>query len=250
MKKCYLLLFLPFIYLIMFTQAIASDNEATQYNKLKNSIDAAITKFEQTNSQRWSFTVSRFENEEGDITRSVEHYNPHAATPWQLIKTNGQSPTSAQIKRFTDKKSKQNNAPDKKERISMPLRKFVDLESLTLICEDESTMVVDYNVHIKKLGDDAIGKLRGTLVYNKSLHFIETLSIVNTADFSPMISANITDLALSFNFINNAGSILLKQNKMNMKGTFAYFTQINETSTDHYTDYQLLPTQHAPDISH
>jgi hypothetical protein len=52
-----------------------------------------------------------------------------------------------------------------------------------------------------------------------------------------MFTANITDLAINFTFSHINGAVLTKQNEMKMKGSFAYFTEINETSLDRFSDY-------------
>ena len=67
--------------------------------------------------------------------------------------------------------------------------------------------------------------------------FIDTISIWNREDFSPVLSANITDLMVTFSFIEINGAVLNKQNEMKMKGRFAYFTTIDETSLDTYSEY-------------
>jgi hypothetical protein len=100
-------------------------------------------------------------------------------------------------------------------------------------------MVMAFNVYIKKLGKDSIGKLQGQLIYQKEQQFIEKISIWNNAEFSPMLTAKISDLAITFTFLDINGAILAKQNemKMKMKGSFAYFTDINETSIDNFSEY-------------
>ena len=77
----------------------------------------------------------------------------------------------------------------------------------------------------------------------KDKQFIEKISIWNNAEFSPMFTANITDLAVTFTFLEIDGAVLAKQNEMKMKGSFAYFTEINETSLDSFSDYAYQGTQ-------
>ena len=52
-----------------------------------------------------------------------------------------------------------------------------------------------------------------------------------------MLTANIAEFSLAFTFFHINGSVLVKQNEMKMKGSFAYFTEINETSLDSFSDY-------------
>jgi hypothetical protein len=71
-----------------------------------------------------------------------------------------------------------------------------------------------FNVSIKKMGKDSRGKLQGKLVSQKGNQFIEKIPTWNNAEFSPMFTANITDLALTFTFVHINGAVLVKQNEM------------------------------------
>lgn len=215
----------------------AAEKTTAELVSLKEKVNRAIMKVEQTERELWSYKISRFEDEEGDISSSIEHYSPQAIEPWLLKQINGQLATKKQIKNFAKKKQEQSNSNKPGDNIQLRLRELIDQESLSLISTDEKNIVMAFNVHIKKLGKDSNGKLQGTLTYQKEKQYIEKISIWNNEDFSPMLTANITDLALTFTFLNINGAVLAKQNEMKMKGSFAYFTEINETSLDIYSDY-------------
>src|SRR5690606_33433731 len=55
-------------------------------------ISRAITDFEQRGRADWSYRVSRYENEEGQISSSIELFEPTKATgqQWTLLSLNGQ----------------------------------------------------------------------------------------------------------------------------------------------------------------
>ncbi len=215
----------------------AADNTTAELASLKEKMHRAIIKVEQTQKKLWSYQVSRYENEEGDITSSIEQYSPQSSSPWFLKKINGKSPSKKQITKFVKKMQEQNYPQQQENNIQLPLRKLINSESLTLVSSDDEYVVMAFNVYIEKLGKDAMGKLQGELVYQKDKQFIEEITVWNNADFSPMFTANITDLALTFSFVNIGGAVLAKQSEMKMKGSFAYFTAINETSLDSYSDY-------------
>ena len=118
------------------------------------------------------------------------------------------------------------------------LREIINIESIRFIEENKNHIKMVFDVTLKKLGDDATGKLHGKLFYNKQHQFIEQIMIENNAAFSPMFTAKITDLTLTFSFVHINQSVLPLQQDMVMKGSFAYFTEINETSTDCYSGYQ------------
>lgn len=205
---------------------------------LKQKVSQAITKLEQTKRQHWAYQVNRYENEEGDVTSSIEQYMPASELEksWQLIRINGAKPTEKQVKKFIEKKQEQ--AEEQGNNFSIALRELINSESLQFIEESESHLEIGFDVYIDKLGKGSKGKLQGRLSYNKQLKFIENITIVNNDEFSPAFSANITDFKLTFSFISINDSILPQQQDMVMKGTFAFFTDIDEVSTDSYSNYR------------
>jgi len=242
MKKKYCLL-LVFLFVIFNVSAAVNGAgvNTIELASLKELISRAIIKVEKTDKSLWSYKISRNENEEGDISSSIEQYSPQTSEPWALKQINGQAPTKKQLEKFVKNKQEQRNT-DKKEKqqeenIQIPLRKLINSESLYLVSNDEQHIVMAFNVYIKKLGKDSFGKLQGKLFYQKEQQFIEKISIWNNAEFSPMFTANITDLELTFIFVHINGAVLVKRNEMMMKGSFAYFTEINETSLDNYSEY-------------
>jgi hypothetical protein len=216
-------------------------NSGVELSAFKEKINLAILKVENTNRELWSYNISRYENEEGDISSSIEQYSPQSDEIWSLKKINGKAPTKKQLKKFAKKKQKQSNAEKKDEKqgvnIQLPIRKLINTESLTLVSNDEQYIVMAFNVYLKKLGEDSAGKLQGKLRYHKEKHFIEKITVWNNADFSPMFTANITDFSITFSFLQINDAVLTKQNEMTMSGTFAYFTEINETSLDTFSNY-------------
>lgn len=229
-----------FSFMFIFT-VNANINSNDDIDSIKEKIDLAILKFEQTDRKSWSYTVSRYENEEGDITSSIEHYSPRNNEAWLLEKINGKRPTKKQLKAFSKKKNKQKKTANQKNKqesdIKISLRELINPDSLSLVSVEEQQMTLAFNVNWKKLGKDSIGKLQGHLTYQKDQQFIDNITIWNNAEFSPMFTANITDLVVTFSFMQINNSVLAKSNEMKMKGSFAYFTEINETSLDSYSDY-------------
>jgi len=233
MKSLYLLL----LGLGIVFNVTAAQNAPTELSLLKEKINSAIVKFENTKKNLWAYQISRYEDEEGDISSSIEQHSPQENKPWSLKKIDGQLPTKKQIKSFAKKKQQQSDSVKKEQNIQLPLRELIHHESLSLVSIDDKYIVMAFDVNLKKLGEDSVGKLQGQLSYQKDDKFIEKISIWNNADFSPMFTANITDLAISFTFFHIDGAVLAKQNEMKMKGSFAYFTEINETSLDSFSDY-------------
>jgi macrodomain Ter protein organizer (MatP/YcbG family) len=234
MKKNYYLLLICFCAVF---NAIAAQNTTTELTSLKEKVNRAIIKFENTNKELWAYKISRYEDEEGDISSSIEQHFPQARERWILRKMNGQLPTKKQIIKFAKEKHEQNQTHKQTQKMQLSLRKLINPDSLSLVSTDEKHMVMAFNVYIKKLGKDSIGKLQGQLIYQKEQQFIEKISIWNNAEFSPMLTAKISDLAITFTFLDINGAILAKQNEMKMKGSFAYFTDINETSIDNFSEY-------------
>ncbi|NMP30973.1 hypothetical protein HII17_05290 [Thalassotalea sp. M1531] len=212
-----------------------------KHNQLKQKISQAITKFEQTQRNMWAFQVERYENEEGEITSSIEQYNPsnELEKRWSLVRINDEQPTSKQIKKFVAKKLEQAENKKQGNNFSIALKELINQESIKFSAESDLDIEVIFDVYLKKLGESSKGKLTGKLLYNKQLAYIEKLIIENTAEFSPVFSANISEFKLTIIFTNIDDHILPKQHNMEMKGTFAFFTEINEVSTDTFSNYKV-----------
>lgn len=89
--------------------ALATDSSTGKTASFKEKINSAIVKFEHTQTELWSYTISRYEDEKGDITSSMEQYYPQFSGRWLIKQLNGQPPTKIQIKAFAKKKNKQSN---------------------------------------------------------------------------------------------------------------------------------------------
>jgi hypothetical protein len=217
--------------------AFATEHSPDELVSFKDKINRAIVKVENTQRRLWSYTLSRYEDEEGDISSSIEQHLPQSSERWSLKQINGQQPTKKQLKNYAKKKQEQSTSKNQENNIQLKLREIINQESLSLISADDKTIVMAFNVYLKRLGKDAIGKLQGKLIYQQERQFIEKISIWNNAEFSPMFTASITDLAIDFTFLEINGAVLIKQNEMKMKGSFAYFTEIDETSLDSFSGY-------------
>lgn len=222
---------------------VTAETASEQVTSIKEKVESAISKFEQTNRNNWAFQISRYENEEGEVTSSIEQFEPRNTLDeqWTLLSANGQPPSQKQQKRFRDEKLKQEKERNSKKEHShsIALREIINTDSLQLSSEDEHYISMNFKVYLKRLGKKASSKLQGELKYNKKHQFIEQITIINTDDFSPMFSANISKLALTFSFITINETVLPHKQELTMKGTFAYFTEIDEVSTDSYSNYQF-----------
>ena len=229
---------LPFLAGVVLLAAALEPASArpTVDNSYRETIDTAISRFEQTRREAWSYRVERYENEEGDITSSVEQYNP--PTQWTLLRLNGSAPSPKAQQAFQAKKQEQSEESNKGANYSLSLRDIIDTNSLTLVDESSRQLRLGFKVkHLKRLGNDATGKLVGTLVFNKQEAFIEHIAITNNDVFSPVFSAKIEQIRLSFSFTHIDDAILPLETTMDMKGSFAFFTEIDETSRDSYSQY-------------
>lgn len=230
----------------IFSQSQASSINSDQSEKaliqpLQQTISHAITQFEQTPRGDWSYRVTRYENEEGDVTSSIERYDPikDRDSQWTLLRINGQTPSSKQAAKFSSSKLKQADA-DNQQSVSIKLREIIQLDSLQLISEDQTRLQAGFDVYLSRLGKEATENLAGSLTFNKQEQFIETIEITNTDDFSPVFSADITDFKLTFRFIKINSAILPQQQELSMKGTFAFFTEIEEVSKDTFSEYRYV----------
>ena len=218
--------------------ALTNDLDRSELKQYKELIQNSIKQFEDTRRENWAFKVSRYENEEGDITSSLEAYKPNndLSKRWALIEINGQQPTKKQIKKYIKTKQKASKN-DKDDDYSVRFREIINIDSLSLYGQSDTHLEMTFDVHLKKLGEDAKGKLDGMLTFHKNKQFIDSITVVNNSEFSPLFSASISDFNLTFKFVKIKNAILPLENTLDMKGSFAFFTDIEETSIDRFSDY-------------
>lgn len=241
-KSCVAVAVFIFTMSSAFANANANANGVEKQNTLKEKVHQAMVKFEQTDRKLWGFTVNRFENEEGDITESIEQFIPNTDINkrWLLISANGEKATKKQQEKFLENKreqAKEKHAADNKS-YTVKLREIINLNTLAFQSETSSHIQMNFQVTLSQFGDETKGKLDGLLSYNKQGEFIETITITNNAPFSPMFSASISELLLTFSFTQIDEAVLFSEHTLQMKGTFAYFVEIDEVSKDTYFDYQ------------
>lgn len=210
-----------------------------QSEALQGAVKNAIMKFERTNRLDWAYTVNRYENEEGDVSESVEAFDgslPYAER-WQLLSVNTKTPTADQVHDYQRRKAEQE---DSAQHISIELAELIQIPTLTLISDNNGEVTAGFDVYLSRLGDEASASLRGQLILNEELSFIRRIAITNTTTFSPVFSAKIEDFTLTIDFIAINQAILPKAQSLEMKGSFAFFTEINETSQDTFSQYRRV----------
>ena len=130
-----------FILSIGVALSVEASNTESMKEALKQQVSQAIEGFEKTDRSAWGFRVSRYENEEGDVTSSVEHYDPSAVdhNQWSLLRINGETPSEKQAQKFVDKKRKE-TAKKADKSFSMSLREIIQIDSLQLEAEDQENL--------------------------------------------------------------------------------------------------------------
>lgn len=221
----------------------ADSNQSIEQELLQQKIEQAIVKFEQTPREFWAYQKSSYENEEGDVSSSIERFTPNKALDkrWTLLQINGDKPSQKQLKKYLKNKEKLANNKKEGKNYSIQLRELINQDSLKFHSENTSHIKMGFDVYVSHLGEDAKGKLDGILSYHKQDDFIEDITITNNAKFSPMLSASITDLSMTLSFVQINNAVLPSEQALDMKGTFAYFVEIDEVSTDTISNYQYMP---------
>lgn len=220
-----------------------ADKQDLQKNALQQQIDHAISQFENTPRKQWAYQVKNYENEEGEISSSLESYDPSRTSgkPWLLLSINGETPNKKQIKKFDKRKKQASEAAEKEEQsIRFRLRDLIVIDSLQLVSQNNYSLQASFNVELERLGSSASKKLKGVLTYDKDNEYIEKIEINNTDSFSPIFSADIKEFTLTMNFDKLNGAVLPEKYEMNMKGSFAFFTEIDEVSQSTFSDYRFV----------
>ncbi|MGP9802011.1 hypothetical protein [Rheinheimera sp. NSM] len=209
-------------------------------------ISRAIADFEQRGRADWSYRVSRYENEEGQISSSIALFEPTKATgqQWTLLSLNGQPPDNKQLRKFAEKKlaeTKQKQTENGgQQSFSVKLRDLIQLDSLQLLSNNTQRFHAGFAVYLSQLGAEASQHLQGSLIFDKQQHYIESIEITNTASFSPLFSAEIKEFKLTLDFIKIDAAVLPARQELTMKGRFAFFSTIDEVSTVSFSDYHYV----------
>lgn len=226
-----LLLLIWFLFLSNHTNA--AQFEASH---LKSVVQNAIQRIKDVDKTKWAFELHSFENEEGEITDYTAAFN--GALPegqkWQLLTKDKKPATDKQKRAFIKQRNK-----DKKT-FSVKLEQLITFDSLQLLDSTNAAITASFDVNIPKLGDDAIGKLKGTLIVSPTNHLLKQIIITNLDEFSPMTMTNIEQFKIVLTFAEVSEQVLPISAEMTMRGTFAGFIELNETSKDSYTNYQRL----------
>ncbi|AOT06905.1 hypothetical protein [Pseudoalteromonas luteoviolacea] len=195
-------------------------------------VESALERFSQTNKQHWSYTVHSIEIEEGKKTEIHAKHQPNkdASQRWQLLLFNGQEPSQQQAKEFAQRRED--------EGFSISIKELVKTHTLSLTQETPNSITFSYPVELADLGSDAIGKLTGHIRIDKKSQHIEQISVRNTATFSPVALADISDFNLTMQFMTVNNAVLVQRTQMDMRGTFSFFIDIEETSTVTFDNYR------------
>jgi len=223
----------------LITNQAHSETIKTDLIEHQNNVRASFELFSQTKRKNFSYTITKYENEEGDETSSLEKYSPAASIPqsWSLIKLNGAIPTKEQVNKYLKNKSKKKDKSKNNQTIS--ISQLVDIDSLHILSEDDELIKSSFKVGYSRFGEDAKKKLEGILTFDKNNHFVQNIEIINNDNFSPMFSADINKLKLTLSFIKIKNAILPLSTTMRLVGSMAMFIEIDEISTVDYSNYIL-----------
>lgn len=226
--------------LALLTSYDASANQQLSNSNAIEKVKTAMHQMQQTERKNWAFEVSHYENEEGDITQSVESYNPLRAQSehWTLLSIGGNTPTDKQQQEFIAEK---NEPEDKnKNNLKVKLDELIQLQSLQVENVNSAEFTASFDVYLERLGEEASKSLTGLLTYDREQGFIRHIQITNKDLFSPVLTAEITEFKLLLSFKKLQNRILPHEKNMQMKGSFAFFTEIDEVSTVTYSNYQYV----------
>jgi len=231
-------IFISLIFYFFVNQAYC-ETIKTELIKHQNDVKASFDKLSKTNRKFFSYTITKYENEEGDETSSIENHSPSSndVQSWSLIEFNGKRPSEKQIKTYIENKSKK--VKKKKNNQTISISQLVDVNTLKILTEDSNVIKSSFMVGYTKFGEDAKKKLEGILTFDKKNHYVKSIEITNKENFSPMFSVDISQLKLTLSFIKIKDAILPRGNTMRLIGSMAMFVEIDEISTVDYSNYTL-----------
>ena len=224
------------LFALVTTGSVANESN-TDY---KEQVLQALQQVKGTSHQDWGYVVKRYENEEGQVTSSIEQFRPDYDYPqrWTLVEKNGRKPSEKEANAFI--REKQKREKDKSKGSAFKLDKMIIKDTLHLISETPNQFEMGFDVLIERLGDEAQENLNGVLVYNKQENFLQQVRINNDEPFSPMFMVDISQFNLTMNFFKVDNAVLPQEFRMDMKGRMSFITDIDEVSVDTFTDYQFV----------
>ncbi|MFK3975152.1 hypothetical protein [Shewanella vesiculosa] len=172
-----------------------------------------------------------------DLTR-VERFD--ASQPemqrWTLVSENGEKPD----KKRTDKyQQHQQDLKEDKDENSQELAfsDLIDLTTLVLVAEDETSVAFKFVPNIKELDNAA---LTGMLYLDKASKQLKKILISNTDDLNPAFSVTLTKFELELGFAVFEGLAMPEHTSTTIEGTAAIFKSLDSIQTVTYHDYKMI----------
>jgi hypothetical protein len=192
----------------------------------------ALATFRSEPPRGWSFTQTTV----GDGKSTMERYD--AAKPefdrWTLIQKDGRSPTAADLKAYSEgrsRRSRTGTAPS--------LTDQIDRDSLETVAENDERATYRCRLRRGESRDDTSLHLRATLVLHKPTRTLESIELTNAETFRPTIGVKIVTMKTLMTYSAPSGDRpgLPQQVSTHLRGTAFWFKSLDADLTVTFSDY-------------
>lgn len=204
--------------------------------------EKALATMDNIELDEWSYVITTLR--EGRKTVERHDATRPENTRWQLLVKDDQSPTADELAEYTAAKNGQREARKRhgdKDDGKIEIAELIDPGSVTLLSEDDTRAT--YNFRMK--ADDDEGRefaenVRGTLVVNKAIPYVERIEMQSTDEIRPVIGVKIAEFHMSMKFGHDpsSGAVLPGRITTRIKGRAFMIKKIDEDVSVVFSDYE------------
>lgn len=152
----------------------------------------------------------------------------------QLVSVDGSPPDEERQKAFREAEKKRIDEQDPDTR---GFKYLVDIDTLQLIEQTESSSIFSFSPRVKKL-DAARDKLQGSLSLHNETQEIEQIEIVNTDELSPAFSVTLQRFRLRFQFQPEQGQRLLYKMESHTAGKAGFLKRFDSQVVINFSEFR------------
>lgn len=160
-------------------------------------------------------------NEDGE---RVAVFDPTASPPWELLSINGVAATDKEKQKFLSQR-------EKSESRERSIEEMVSADSLKVIEETASRVVLSFTPVLDDIPEDEIEAIEGIATMDAVTGQLQSLTIRSKEPFSPVFAVKIESMNMAFDFQALDGVTLMAMSRFALKGKIAAVKALDESGT-------------------
>ena len=207
---------------------------AADYDQI---LQQALAEFDDDYRETWAFTEERV----FDGVTTVARFDPRGAEKWQLLSVAGKAPTSEEIDRFSEEKSKEGGRGKGRRGDGSP-ETMVTPGSLSMIEETEDYWLFDFIPGGKGDNADFMAQLSGEMKISKENTAIEFIDIRSDGAFKPRFGFKVSEFITRMEFVRASlqGPAVPRAMQFRIKARALGMMKVDEKVSLQYRDYQFV----------